>query len=74
MIAVAASAALLGCSDPTEDAKRELAILQKSGASVGEICDAKKKVADAYLKQQDAYNYRMARIEAETYCLRAQRR
>lgn len=64
--------ALTGCSDPAADAERELAIIEKTHASNDELCKAKRKVADAYLKAQDSYKYEQAKVSANLACFDAQ--
>ena len=60
------------CSNSAQDAERELEIVQQSGGSLDEICEAKRKVADAYLKAQDADKYQIAKSYADMACLDAQ--
>jgi hypothetical protein len=60
------------CSNSAQEAERELDIVQQSGGSLDEICEAKRKVADAYLKAQDADKYQIAKSYADTACLDAE--
>lgn len=71
-LALVALAALAGCSSPVEDAKRQLAMIEKAHGSKTEICAAKRKVADAYLKAQNQADYESARLDAATACNAAQ--
>ncbi len=64
-------AGLSGCSDPAADAERELAIVEKAGGSDAELCEAKRKVADAHLKAQDAEKYEAAKVSASISCFDA---
>lgn len=66
---LALAALLIGCSDPVADAERELAIVLKSRGTNQEICDAKRKVAAAYLKAQDERNYTIADLDADGACM-----
>lgn len=61
---------LCACTDEVSDAQRELAIIENSG-DPRQICDAHRKVADAYLKQQSEAEYRVADNTAKIYCRRA---
>lgn len=65
-------AAVSACSNSAQDAERELEIVQQSGGSLDEICAAKRKVADAYLKAQDADKFQIAKSSADMACLDAQ--
>lgn len=65
-------ASLAGCSNAAADAERELAIIEKSYGSKDEVCTAKRKVADAYLKAQDAAKYGITNVEASIACQEAQ--
>lgn len=72
VLALVALMALAACSSPVEDAKHELAMIEKAHGSKAEICAAKRKVADAYLKAENQHDYEMARLEAGTACSAAQ--
>lgn len=67
----AMSAAFAGCSDPVEDARRELEIVESSGGSTTDICVAQEKVADALLKAHEAKAYEEAKARAAVTCLNA---
>ncbi len=66
---------LPACSAKTEPegpkAERELAILQSTGPSKDEECTAKRKVAEAYLRDQNADEYRKADLFADVACTSA---
>jgi hypothetical protein len=66
-LTLVALCALCACDNPVKDAKRELEIIRKTGTR-DEICTASRRVADAYLKQQDENAYAMARIDADIAC------
>lgn len=59
-----------GCENAAESAEKQLAIVEKSG-NPRQICDAHRKVADAWLKQQDQQRYERADISAKISCRRA---
>lgn len=62
---------LAGCSDPVKDAERELEIVESSGGSSAEVCEAKSKVAAAYLEAKDAKGYEQAKLSADITCMNA---
>ena len=66
---------LAACSEraaePADDAKKELAMIEKAGGSKLEICQAHRKIADAYLKAQDEENYKFAKAAVDSYCTSA---
>jgi len=73
VLSLAAAMALVSCSDPVEDAERELKIVQSSFPSKGEICAAKRKLAAAYLQdQRPPLDYAMKKADADNACLSAQ--
>lgn len=61
-----------GCGNPIADAERELAMIEKAHGSKDEICAAKRKVAEAYLKAGDQNQYEQARLDAAMACNAAQ--
>jgi uncharacterized tellurite resistance protein B-like protein len=71
LIASGLLVALVGCSDPVRDAERELEIIQRAEGSPNELCRARRKVAEAYLKANDAEGYETADLYADTACLSA---
>lgn len=62
---------LAGCSDPVKDAQRELEIVESTGGSSADVCKAKEKLADAYLKARKAKEYETARVYANITCMNA---
>lgn len=61
--------ALAGCSEP-ESAKieRQLAMMEKAGASRPEICAKKLQLADAYLREENREEYKLHKTIADQYC------
>lgn len=68
----AALVVLAGCSDPVGDAERELEIIESTGGSSEDLCRAKRKVAEAHLRAQDAEAYERARVHADVACQHAE--
>jgi hypothetical protein len=68
LVIVGLLVALGSCADPVGDAQQELAILEKSGAGRDEICGAKRKVADAYLKAHNEAEFKKADLSADIAC------
>lgn len=63
---------LAGCSrSESEQAERELALVRKSHGDADEICAASRKVADAYLHEDNADKYPLANVEANLACNQA---
>jgi hypothetical protein len=64
--------ALVGCSPPqSEQAERELALIKESHGDADQICAATRKVADAYLHENNARKYELADVEAKLACNKA---
>ena len=63
--------ALSACADPVADARKEADIVQQTGGSNREICEAERRYAEALLKAHDRKLYREAKLIAEGYCLSA---
>lgn len=68
---VVTALALAGCGNAVKDAERELDIVRARGDQ-SEICKAARRVADAYLKEQRAKEYRQMAAIADAECLKAQ--
>lgn len=65
---------LVACSSTTseaEQAEKEYNMIKASGASSDELCQARRKVADAWLKTLDKDKYQMAKLEADLDCNQA---
>jgi hypothetical protein len=61
--------ATAACSPPeSEQAERELALIKKSHGDPDQICAASRKVADAYLHENNAQKYELADVEAKLDC------
>lgn len=71
-VGVVALVGLSACSDPVKDAKRELEIIESTGGASADVCAAKRKLADAYLKAQDSKEYEAARLSADIQCMNTQ--
>jgi hypothetical protein len=63
--------ALASCGSASDDAKRELEIVIKSGGNPAERCRAERKVADAYLAEHNESEYGIAKVTADITCRRA---
>jgi|GEM_PF-2016337 len=59
---------LAACSSEVDDAERELAIVERSHPSKDDLCRAKRKVSDAYLKAHDPDHYEVKKLEADLAC------
>ena len=62
--------ALGSCQKQSAIAEREAAIVERSGTPKA-ICEAKRKVAAAYLAEQNESQYALYNGAAESYCLNA---
>ena len=58
---------LVGCTDKADEAESRLAIVERVG-SLGEVCDASKEVARAYLEQGDERKYELADVTSDIKC------
>lgn len=63
---------LSACSSEASKAEQELSILENASASGDELCAAKRKVADAYLREGDEENFARTKEYADTTCLRSE--
>lgn len=63
---------LAGCTSEAERAEQQVSLIENSGGSGNDLCEAKKKVADAYLNANDAEHYKTAKLYADTTCSLAQ--
>jgi hypothetical protein len=59
---------LSACADPVADAEKELAMVERANGSKMEICEAKRKVADANLKAHREQEYSMTKLYADVAC------
>ena len=58
-----------GCApSESEQAKRELALIQKTHGDVDQVCAAKRKLADAYLHENNEREYEFADLDARVAC------
>jgi hypothetical protein len=65
-------AALSGCSQSEgERAEKQYEIVLKTYPTKRERCNEQRKVADAYLRDQNQQKYQMWDMEADTTCLDA---
>lgn len=63
----AAGCLLVGCTDKAQEAEKRLAIVERVG-SLGEVCEASKEVARAYLEQGDERDYELADVTSDIKC------
>ena len=70
-ILLLASFSLTACEAESTKALRELQLLRTAHPSGRELCNAKRKVEAAYLRENDATNYQSARLAADTQCINA---
>jgi hypothetical protein len=69
---IGALIALTGCGEKASDkATAEMAIIEKSGGDPGQLCQVKRKIAEAYLAEQDQREYESADLSAKIACRRA---
>jgi hypothetical protein len=69
-----ATLAIGGCntaSGEAEAAERQYAMLQKNGGSEAELCEAARKVEQAWLKAENAEKHKLSKITADSSCLLA---
>jgi hypothetical protein len=60
---------LAGCSpSESEQARRELTLIEQSHGTADEICEAKRKLAQAYLHENNKQEYPLANVEAGLAC------
>ena len=63
---------LTACSpSESEQAERELNMIERSGSDPGEECAAKRQIAAAYLHENDEEKYKLADLSADIACRRA---
>ena len=63
--------ALYGCADRAKEAEEQYRIVERTGGTTQERCDAAGKVADAYLEQKNEKDYQFWRLIRDTACLSA---
>jgi hypothetical protein len=68
--AVVLLVALGSCQSATDDAEKQLAIVEQSG-NPRQKCEAHRKLADAYLAQHNRKQYEQADTTAKIACRRA---
>ena len=72
LVVVTLAVAVAGCTDrASAKAERQLELVERNGATPREICEAKRKVAQAYLEEENAAEYQRANNFAEISCIRA---
>lgn len=59
---------LTACQSEVGDAEAQLKVLEQSHASPRELCNGKRKVADAYLKAHDQKKYEESKLYADIEC------
>lgn len=68
--ALALTGLCAACEDAATKAEKQYAIVQSSGGTNADLCEAGNKVAAAYLARQDSARYSEWKIRANLYCLR----
>ncbi|WP_095012053.1 hypothetical protein [Tsuneonella mangrovi] len=58
---------LSACSNKAAEAEKRLAIVKRVG-TLGEVCEASRDVARAYLDQGDEASFEMADVASHIYC------
>jgi hypothetical protein len=75
VLSVAAAAPLFGCFNAdviaAEKAERQVVMLEYSGATTRELCDARKQVRDAWLKAENLEKFEWSREMVSITCRRA---
>ncbi|HVJ02360.1 MAG TPA: hypothetical protein VM662_09270 [Sphingomonas sp.] len=72
MVPICAALALIACSErESAKAERQLALVERNSTNLREVCEAKKKVAEAFLKEENAAEYQRTKSDAAITCMRA---
>jgi len=67
-IAIVCLLLLASCKSAGEEAAKRYEIVEKSGGSPQELCDAGEEVAAAYLEEQNRTEYQWWRVKAGLNC------
>jgi hypothetical protein len=71
MLIPTGSILLAACTGPASDAKaaeRQYEMIKRNGGSKQEICEASRRVADAWLKAENENKYKFASITRDLDC------
>lgn len=72
LLAICLLGTLASCHGEIADAERERDMVRSvKPEDPAAVCDAERKVADAYLKAHDQKGYEVAKVTADIYCRRA---
>ncbi|MDF0543335.1 hypothetical protein PX699_13335 [Sphingobium sp. H39-3-25] len=61
--------ATTSCGSAARDAEAQFNMVENTAVEQQDVCDAAKKVADAWLQEGDESNYRLWKGKADTSCL-----
>jgi hypothetical protein len=70
--AIGPSIVLAACTDPVADAQERLRIISSTQASKADICDAHRRIVEAYLTAKRSDGYEEAKVTADIYCQSAE--
>ncbi len=62
---------LVACQDRLTKAEEQLAFIEKSGGTLGQVCEASREVERAAAEKKDADRFQRARVFAGVNCQRA---
>lgn len=65
---------LVACSKASDEAKRQYGMIERAGGQPGELCEASKKIADAYLKEGNEKDFRLYKSTSDAKCMLARLR
>lgn len=66
--------ALCACSKESDEAMRQYNMIERAGGTPGELCEASKKIVQAYLKEGNEQDFRLYKASSDSRCLNAQLR
>lgn len=68
-IALAILALGPGCAKQSDEAKRQYDMIERAGGQPSELCEASKKIADAYLKEGNEKDFRLYKSGSDARCM-----
>lgn len=69
---LAAALALSSCAKESEAAEKRYKMVERNGGTKAELCIESRKVADAYLSEDDERSYRLWKGLSDSTCALAQ--
>jgi hypothetical protein len=70
LVTLLALSSLAACTDKSAETEKQLALVEKFG-TLGEVCEASRKVANAYLEENDEWRYQVAQNNSAISCMKA---